>query len=90
MAEILEFKWQALPGYFETDCEGPQAKYSGRYVREADYNKLLERHRRLVDAANGAIPCLTDWIATTGFGAVNRRDKQALAGIEAALAEEVE
>ncbi len=29
-------------------------------------------------AIEAAIPCLTDWIKTTGFGEANKRDKLAL------------
>ena len=42
----------------------------------------LEQQReidRLKKGIRVVIPCLEDWIATTGFGAVNRRDREALA-----------
>ncbi len=32
-----------------------------------------------VQAAKAAIPCLKDWIQTTGFGEVNRRDREVVA-----------
>jgi hypothetical protein len=45
-------------------------------------NKLL---KLWIDAADDVIPCLEDWIKTTGFGAVNRRDRAALTKIEKVL-----
>ncbi len=35
-------------------------------------------HFALIEAVEAAIPCLMDWVKTTGFGEVNRRDKNAL------------
>jgi hypothetical protein len=39
----------------------------------------------LVEALKAAIPCLEDWISTTGFGEIHERDKAALGAIRAAL-----
>ena len=40
---------------------------------------------RLREALENAVPCLEDWISTTGFGTVNKRDRDALALIRAAI-----
>jgi hypothetical protein len=39
----------------------------------------------LREALSACVPCLEDWIATTGFGAINKRDRDALALVKAAL-----
>jgi hypothetical protein len=42
-------------------------------------SKMGESLRELMEAAlKAAKPCLEDWVATTGFGEVHRRDKSAL------------
>ena len=42
--------------------------------------------RELQAACRAAAPCLQDWIRTTGFGDVHRRDKDTLNLIELAIA----
>lgn len=39
-------------------------------------------------ALEAVVPCLMDWICTTGWGEVNRRDKAALELVNRALMEE--
>lgn len=36
----------------------------------------------LVKVLDLAAPCLEDWIRTTGYGEINRRDRNALAAIQ--------
>lgn len=52
MAEVIEFKKAFAPDGHYVVSGGDTIGFSGRYVRESDYNALLERHKRLVDAAN--------------------------------------
>ena len=63
---------------FDSNChmkwDDLSPEEQGRIV---DY--LLSYIRELEGGINLAIPCLEDWVATTGFGAVNRRDRKALA-----------
>lgn len=56
------------------------------YVTKEKHDRLRTALEGLVEAGQKAIPCLEDWIRTTGFGEVNRRDKAALAAIKAAIA----
>jgi hypothetical protein len=41
-------------------------------------------YQKLVEIMEHVPPCLRDWIASTGYGEVNRRDRRALAAVEAA------
>lgn len=43
--------------------------------------------KTLLTACETVVPCLEDWIRTTGFGEVNRRDKMALEKIRHAIQE---
>jgi hypothetical protein len=38
----------------------------------------MRTHCALIDAVTAAIPCLTDWANTTGFGETHERDVNAL------------
>jgi len=49
-------------------------------------NKEIEK---LKEACRSVIPCLEDWVRTTGFGAVYKRDKAALMKITEAMGMEV-
>jgi hypothetical protein len=42
-------------------------------------------HFALIAAVEAAIPCLADWVKTTGFGETNKRDRDALGLCKAAL-----
>jgi hypothetical protein len=53
MAEVVELEFRKCDddGFIEWWECGYDKDMSGRYVHESDYNALLERHRRLVDAS---------------------------------------
>lgn len=57
------------------------------YYRASDVDAMLAAVRALVEAAKLSVPCLEDWVRATGFGEVNRRDKEALNSIKQAIAE---
>ena len=38
----------------------------------------IAKIQKMLHAIDLAIPCLEDWIRTTGYGETNRRDKRAL------------
>ena len=42
------------------------------------HNGDMRTHCALIDAVTAAIPCLTDWAETTGFGETHQRDVDAL------------
>ncbi len=48
---------------------------------------MSELDEKIKEALEAVIPCLEDWIRSTGFGEVNRRDKAALALVKQVLAE---
>ena len=52
---------------------------------EADKHLLLAAPDLLV-ACKATVPCLEDWIVTTGFGAVNSRDRKVLELLNLAIA----
>lgn len=67
-------------------CEHGSLKRSCEICeRDAEIDRLRADKWELVEACERAIPCLEDWIHTTGFGAVNRRDRSALSFIKAAI-----
>ena len=52
--------------------------------------KIAKLEKKVADlsiACKSAIPCLKDWIQTTGHGEVNRRDKASLVLIQQVLKE---
>ena len=51
----------------------------------ADKRLLLAAPDLLV-ACKAAVPCLKDWVVTTGFGAVNSRDRKVLELLNLAIA----
>lgn len=51
----------------------------GKMVRPLTIGEALKMLPNMVEALKAAEPCLKDWIETTGFGKVCRRDKNALA-----------
>lgn len=46
---------------------------------------LMSAAPELLEACIATIPCLEDWVRTTGFGEVNRRDKKVLELIHQAI-----
>jgi len=47
---------------------------------------LIVTAPELLEACEAAIPCLEDWVITTGFGETNRRDRAALVVLKQAVA----
>jgi|WetSurSiteA1Bulk_404760.scaffolds.fasta_scaffold922497_1 hypothetical protein len=57
-------------------------KHREDFHDDFSYEQYLDSLLRLAEeACNQTIPCLEDWINTTRFGEVNRRDKHALQAI---------
>jgi hypothetical protein len=55
---------------------------------EARLASLTAQLQEAQEAMKLVIPCLKDWMNTTGFGETYRRDKAALEAIEAILAKQ--
>jgi hypothetical protein len=77
---------------YDMDC-GNQAHlvHDGDWVKHEDaIQRISELERKLailLYACKGVVPCLEDWIQTTGYGETNRRDREALAEIGRAICE---
>lgn len=57
-----------------------------KHILTVMVDRLKAENAEARKALQATIPCLEDWIATTGFGSVNRRDRDALKLAKAALA----
>jgi hypothetical protein len=53
-----------------------------------DFRKVEKKNYQLKEVLKSAIPSLEDWIQTTSFGEVNRRDRKILADIISVLKED--
>ena len=45
----------------------------------------VEKMQKMLHAIDLAIPCLEEWISTTGFGEINRRDQKALDALKESI-----
>ncbi len=84
--EMYILQFSLVPSKSEVD------KIVKKWMEEAWLERAKEGEEeieRLKEACRSAITCLADWIRTTGFGAVNKRDSASLKKIEEALKMEV-